>query len=218
MKSSKCLTHDLPKALRENGIETAADWFEGNPYRKYPAQAERMLAILLDLVEGNEYPDGFLRREDLPARFHHLHHMAASLHSAARALSGIENYPWETDQGASRADSLIEGTERVAGEMLFPVNKAAKHPHHVNEYLVNQAYGGPAEGGWYYNHETFLRCYARTKTMKAALVVRKMMEKRAEAENQGRPPITPVASRGRYLIQVEHMPGRDHPVHQPVYE
>ena len=212
------LTQDLPRALRENGLETAAAWFESNPYRKYPAQSERVLAVLLESIEENEDHHDLIRRQELPARFQHLHHMTANIHSAAGALSGLEKYPWENDQGAARAESLTQGAERVLSEMFFPVNASAKHPHHVNEYLVDQVCGGAAEGGWYYNREQFLRCHAQTKTLKAANAVRKMVENRTEAENRERPSITSVTSRGRYLVQVENVTGRDHPVHQPVYE
>lgn len=82
-------------------------------------------------------------------------------------------------------------------------------------YKHDRAYGGPEEGGWYYDcgepvlHVPLLKCLDVDAV-------------RAELEqlfsNEGRPSVSSVLSRGQYRIDVDYEPGKAYPEETPHYE
>lgn len=88
-------------------------------------------------------------------------------------------------------------------------------PLYVNVYLVDQAYGGPEEGGWYYKcGEPMESCHVETE-VEANEVAEKL---RAKWSNEGRRPISSVLSQGVYEVSVEDCFAQPFPDRRPHYE
>ena len=116
------------------------------------------------------------------------------------------------------AEYILSGTaeyrlndERVEG--LIPL--AA---HHVNEYHEKQGYGGPEEGGWYFNAGIYIRCLGAYATKQEADERALMLQDYIDELNSGAPPLTSVLSAGLRRIFVEPHAGRDYPSCRPHYE
>jgi hypothetical protein len=86
----------------------------------------------------------------------------------------------------------------------------------VNVYLVDRAYGGPEEGGWWYDTGELLRVFPVER--KYADALRDEIAKRDEFSNEGRRPISSVASTGQYRVTVSDEPGESYPTTTPHYE
>ena len=84
---------------------------------------------------------------------------------------------------------------------------------YVNVYLVDLAYGGPEEGGWWYQHEEPVEILTTTRAESEAL--KKKLE--AEYNNEGRPSISSTLSEGRYDVRIEYTAGQDSPAVRPQY-
>ena len=88
---------------------------------------------------------------------------------------------------------------------------------YVNVYLVDRAFGGPEEGGWWYDCGQILQsvpCETKQEAEEKAGELRKL----EKYSNEGRPEIDSVLSEGRYDVQVECLPGADYPSRRPYYE
>lgn len=89
---------------------------------------------------------------------------------------------------------------------------------HVNEYLVDRAYGGPEEGGWHYPAGRFLECHAVTVNQEEAHALLERLEEQIREDNRELPAVSSVLSRGQHALMVEEFPGRDFPEHRPCCE
>lgn len=96
---------------------------------------------------------------------------------------------------------------------------------YVNVYELDRAYGGPEEGGWWYDIGTFEAGMSLTLPGTAdAAVVRQLADLLlllldASAQAEGTPPVGYSNYRGgRYGVRVEDSPGRDWPASTPRYE
>ena len=88
----------------------------------------------------------------------------------------------------------------------------------VNVYLSDRAYGGPEEGGWWYDTEQFIRA-VQVPDMAEANRVRNTLQAWCDDENsQRRSDISSVLSEGKYIVRIENIPGRDYPSQRPTYE
>src|SRR5687767_5635164 len=63
---------------------------------------------------------------------------------------------------------------------------------------VSRCYGGPEEGGWYYDHYSPLRVFYVPKAR--AWRLRDLLERLADKANEGAPPLWSVASNGLVRI------------------
>lgn len=73
---------------------------------------------------------------------------------------------------------------------------------YVNVYLVDQAYGGAEEGGWWYDYGLPVESrLAQTEDEARAMLAE--LRARWDVKNQGRPPIHSVTSEGRYRVMRE---------------
>lgn len=106
----------------------------------------------------------------------------------------------------------------VQADTFGPTPPVREPRYYVNEYMVNQSYGGPEEGGWWYDVGTFVRCHAATQTLRAAQIARDTLEGYVAEENEGRYPLHSVLCSGVCRIYVEDYPGEDFPNVIPVYE
>jgi hypothetical protein len=81
---------------------------------------------------------------------------------------------------------------------------------YVNVYSVGRCYGGPEEGGWYYDCGDPTASHP-VKRMKQAERLQRRLEARCPEHIPGR--------RGpRCLVLIERTPGAYFPKHQPYYE
>lgn len=90
---------------------------------------------------------------------------------------------------------------------------------YVNTYLCQLAYGGPEEGGWYYDTEEpvgFIRLESGNLASHIATFER--VKREAEEENKFRPSYHSVASNGVYRVRLEPEVGRYSPSVRPHYE
>jgi len=83
---------------------------------------------------------------------------------------------------------------------------------YVNVYLVDKAYGGPEEGGWYYDYGVVVG------SMPYSALSFRAAQAYCDEANQGRPPITDTNSVGRYCVHIEDEQGTNFPDRKPFYE
>ena len=80
---------------------------------------------------------------------------------------------------------------------------------YVNVYMVDRAYGGPEEGGWWYDYGVPLKSMPTTalKAERLCVCVRRWVD----AQNEGRVSISSVASEGMYSARIEDHPAQGWP-------
>jgi len=87
----------------------------------------------------------------------------------------------------------------------------------VNVYLEDKGYGGPEEGGWWFDCGELIRCEV-WPTEEAAKARAAELEG-GEYSNEGRRSRSSVLSEGEYVVGVEAQPGERHwPKTKPRYE
>jgi hypothetical protein len=94
-------------------------------------------------------------------------------------------------------------------------NVEAQGPFYANVYIVRRLYGGPAEGGWYYDAGwpvESIRFDFKEEADEAA------KSQRDKYSNEGRKPIWSVASSGEYRVIVEDHFAEPWPQSKPTYE
>jgi len=88
----------------------------------------------------------------------------------------------------------------------------------VNTYLIDRAYGGPEEGGWWYEHGHVVASVQATVEETLPQTLQEAQEWAKEENSRRRSDIYSVLSAGRYDVRVEDQPGVDYPVERPIYE
>ena len=95
---------------------------------------------------------------------------------------------------------------------------------YINVYLADRAYGGPEEGGWYYDYGVpvesrrvlsptdYVNPHSEYETELAFLTAR------YDRLNQGRPEVHSVISKGRYIVIEEDGFANPYPETIPHYE
>jgi len=86
----------------------------------------------------------------------------------------------------------------------------------VNVYHVQRCYGGPEEGGWYFDAGELQACYALPNA--AAAEAKASSLRAGEYSNEGLPGLSSVTSRGEWHVVVSVKPGADYPARIPRYE
>ncbi len=91
---------------------------------------------------------------------------------------------------------------------------------YVNEYEIDRVYGGPEEGGWYYDTGRFIRCRGVFLDQHDAGALRDRIEENEMPERRkGVREPSSVLSTGEWPVAlVEDHPGRDYPTEPPMYE
>ena len=87
----------------------------------------------------------------------------------------------------------------------------------VNTYLTDRAYGGPEEGGWYYDCGE-VKAGFQCETEEDAQIVKEEMIEVCIKWNEDRPDISSVLSEGRYFVCIENTPPENYPQERPHYE
>ena len=94
----------------------------------------------------------------------------------------------------------------------------ARRGYHLNEYLTNRAFGGPEEGGWWYDTGTFVACHGVYPTREEARAALDAMQTRLAERRRGLHAPDSVLCSGWPVFHVEPHPGADFPRTWPRYE
>ena len=93
---------------------------------------------------------------------------------------------------------------------------------YINVYFITREYGGPEEGGWWYDLETSADKADLPNHLSPSMTYSSKVKRDAEAwvesENEGQPPLYSVASRGLYVVRVEEHRSKVYPASRPHYE
>jgi hypothetical protein len=95
----------------------------------------------------------------------------------------------------------------------------------VAVYLCERTYGGPEEGGWYYDagnlsveHAAHTRVFLPSHEKAALAYARELNDKLDAEDNAGRPSLSSVLSTGRYQAHVvENFAPKNFPETRPYY-
>lgn len=140
---------------------------------------------------------------------------------------GDINHDADADHVARRENDVVDQWGHVQPveevEKLNAVGRTNRFPgvhfigKFVNVYLVDREYGGPEEGGWYYDSG---RLHSSTQVVDddAAEAKKAELQLMCDQLNEGRPPIHSVASYGQYRVYIEEEPGENFPKVRPHYE
>ena len=88
----------------------------------------------------------------------------------------------------------------------------------VNEYLANQGYGGPEEGGWWYPSGEFIQCHGVYLTEEVAMARRDSMGDYLTEQREGQYQPSSVLCNGYTVLKIDAGPGADYPTYRPHYE
>ena len=90
----------------------------------------------------------------------------------------------------------------------------------VAVYLVDKAYGGPEEGGWWYDTGEQVKLIRIFKNEEKAYIYTNRMQRLIDKSlNKGRRPISSMASTGRYYAEVhKDTAPKFYPATTPHYE
>ena len=88
----------------------------------------------------------------------------------------------------------------------------------VNVYDVNQQYGGPEEGGWWYSVGRFLKsrpCRTRAEAEKVAERWKRYLDHIFNDPRGSRANLSSVLCEGRLVVHIQDHPGEDYPNQRP---
>ena len=89
---------------------------------------------------------------------------------------------------------------------------------YLNEYTTNREYGGPEEGGWWFDVGQFETCHGVYPTERAAKDALEGLKDWVESVNAHQYPPSSVACDGYTRIFIEDQEGEDYPQQRPHYE
>ena len=95
---------------------------------------------------------------------------------------------------------------------------AGLHLVHLNEYLTNRAYGGPEEGGWWFDTGTFVACRGTFPTIPEARDAREALAPHLEQRREGLTPPGDTGCTGWPELVIEEHAGADYPATRPRFE
>lgn len=89
---------------------------------------------------------------------------------------------------------------------------------YLNEYIRNRSYGGPEEGGWWFDTGEFVKCHGKFKTRTAAYKKLKELQDYIEKEQEGCYPPGSMRCNGWPDLLIEDEKGKSYPQRRPHYE
>lgn len=124
---------------------------------------------------------------------------------------------WPFVKCALRGD-LMRGTEVIIEEFGGDGAPILPEDLFVNIYLTDREYGGPEEGGWWYDVGEPI-CSTPADSQKEAELFLRCLEKWCETTNkdEDRRPPSSMASNGYYLAMIQKHPARAYPEEAPSY-
>lgn len=87
--------------------------------------------------------------------------------------------------------------------------------NYLTVFLCDRAYGGPEEGGWWYDTGE-VQEVVRVRSKQQLKRERRRLEQ--AYSNEGRRDIGSVLSEGKFFIEAGKVPGQDYPQVRPHYE
>lgn len=89
---------------------------------------------------------------------------------------------------------------------------------YTNVYVVGRAYGGPEEGGWWYDYGTpiFEEC-TEHETFDDAMEMKQAVQNAYNDYNESMPPISNLDGDGHIDVYVEDHPAKAFPETRPYY-
>ena len=91
--------------------------------------------------------------------------------------------------------------------------------YYVNEYEVDRIYGGPEEGGWWYDTGKYIKCHGIFSSNIEAMDCKASLGKYVRDKNEYKHPPDSVLSKGDWTdIIIEHEEGKHFPERTPRYE
>ena len=90
----------------------------------------------------------------------------------------------------------------------------------VNVYLIDRAYGGSEEGGWYFETGRFIdgEAFPDEREEDIERAIKNAEERCADYNNDRNDDISSVLSEGRYVVFRQTSPGKSYPDSKPHYE
>ena len=89
---------------------------------------------------------------------------------------------------------------------------------YVNEYRENRQYGGPEEGGWWFDVGTYVACHGCFATQNEADALRDELKEYVERQRRFQEPPGNVNCTGYTTLALEASEGGDFPTELPHYE
>jgi hypothetical protein len=87
---------------------------------------------------------------------------------------------------------------------------------YINVYMLDRAYGGPEEGGWWFTYGEPVRSFSyRSERVKERLLRR--VQCVVDALNEGRTSINSVLSAGEFAVRQDGHPAEAFPKERPYY-
>lgn len=98
-----------------------------------------------------------------------------------------------------------------------------KKLYRVNLYLLNQGYGGPEEGGWWYTTGEFIRSHSfiftdRIEARDRMELLNRRTDVLANDPRGSQAQLSSVTCTGRFNWCIEERDGENFPTHRPHYE
>ena len=100
----------------------------------------------------------------------------------------------------------------------FAEDEKAGQSYYLNEYVTNRAFGGPQEGGWWYDTGTFVTCRGVHPTREEATAAARAMAPGLAERRRGLHAPDSVLCSGWPEVRIERRPGADFPKTRPRYE
>lgn len=94
----------------------------------------------------------------------------------------------------------------------------AEHAWYLNEYTTDRRYGGPEEGGWWYETGHFEHCHGTFANRDDALTALTEHQAWLRAKRAHLHPIDSVLCTGWPDLRVQNHPGTDYPTQRPHYQ
>ena len=96
---------------------------------------------------------------------------------------------------------------------IYTIEAALERPIYINTYIVTRHYGGPEEGGWWYNQGHLIETLETSEDK--ADEERSKMEEKHKDKNEG--DINSVLGGTLLEVVIEETPGEDYPATKPQY-
>ena len=100
----------------------------------------------------------------------------------------------------------------------FEIEPVEVGKFYLNEYLANRAYGGPEEGGWWYNTGVFVECKGIAESRDDAVKFLEELQPYIDRRRETQDPVGSVACDGYTVVVIERAWGADYPKQRPYFE
>lgn len=128
-------------------------------------------------------------------------HTAKSLDGQQIWEKALDRDAWYQWRGEFTEESLLDVDYIPESDILFVRISVV----YVNAWHVTREYGGPEEGGWYYNEQDLLASIPCERS--EAEVIKTVLLQHYQGLDDPQP-IYNVLSKGKLIISIDHQPGQ----------